>query len=473
MHKLRWTMRRARPLTTIERSTLRQRYLAAGPPPYELYLAPAGPVVAAGCHAEASPDQVRADVDHTAEGLGVDVVVGDRSRWPQPVVAATELGDLPQLACADVLAAVDRGEPWAERALVRFGPEDIVDAWLAQPGALMGGGVAAGWSAARALGLEQVAPRALALWDDAEDRKVRARLVPLLQGFVEVEAVEDRMAHDYLSSLRAGDRHLAAILELGSERVAAVYAQVILRRMRRGRGLARYAVRHLARRGDGEALLRGVLVSEHFGPHDKLAVLSAHPDRAHWAAALPQLAAHGILPPCDDEGLAACLVHPLAGVRHLARRALLAEGKPLPLPRGSWREALARWGVTAIEPDEVLAHAEAAGQQLLETHGRWLHGLSSLDARVEPAPRVSQAGLDVSMAQEWGEGWVRIRVAPAPAPSRPRLEVTLRDAAGCILDIVKLTPVRFHDTVAVFEAWLVGRCADAASAEARLGAAGP
>ena len=380
----------------------------------------------------------------------------------------SELQELPQRPCADVLAAVDRGEAWAERALTRFAPDDIVHAWLENVGSLLGAGAAEGFAAACAVGLADVAPHVLARWDAADARATRQQLVPVLQYFMSVPEVEDRLARDYLHSLRAGDRHLAAVLEVGSARVAAVYAQVILRRLRRGRGLARYAVRHLAARGDGAALLRGVLVSPHFGPRDKLTVLDAHPERSSWVQALPLLADAGILPRTDDEGLAACLVHPLASVRHLARRTLAVEGRPLPLPRGSWDDALQRWGLVPIDPGSVLAEAESAGQALLEEHGRWLHRLRTMPAEIEAAPASSQAGLDVSIVQTWGHQWVRFRVAPAPAPSRPRLQVTLRDDGGRILDIVQLTPVRFHDTVAVFEAWLVGRRATTVRAEARL-----
>lgn len=467
MDPLCWTMQRARPLTTPERALLQERYAAGWRGRFELYLAMAGPVVATGCHPSGDLDEVLHEVGDTAGHLGADVRAGDRAHWPQPVVAATELMELPERACADVLRAADRGEPWADRALARFGPDDIVNAWLEQAEDLFAGGMAAGWLAAASLGPESVAPRVLARWDAADDRHVRARLVPLLQMFMEVPAVEDRMARDYLYSLRAGDRHLAHVLEVGSPRVRAAYAQVILRRMRRGRGLARYAVRHLAQRGDGRDLLRGVLVSKHFGPKDKLAVLAAHPDRGDWAASLPQMAEAGILPPTDDEGLAACLVHPLASVRHLARRTLSLEGKPLPLPRGTWSDTLVRWGVTDPEPDAVAARAEQEGEQLLETHGRWLLGLKELDAATGIAPSLSRR-VEVTIHQEWGPDWVRLRVAPAPAPTKPRLQVTLRDEAGHVVDVMKLAPVRFHGTVAVFEVWRVGRREATTSLDAKL-----
>ena len=469
MDTVSWTMRRERPLSTHERLMLQARYARMGRGRFELYLTAGGPVVAAGRHEASDVETVFADVGHAAEGLGVDVVVGDPARWPQSAVRADELVTLPDAACAQVLMAVDRGEDWAERALRRFGPEDIVECWLAHYRMLHGSGAAAGWRAARAVGPEAYAPRVLELWDAAEDRAERASIRTLLQHFVHVPMVEDRLARDYLFSLRAGDRYLAEVLAPGSDRVAAVYAQVILRRAQKGRGLARYAVRHLAQRGDGERLLGAVLASDRFLPRDKIAVLQAHPHRAWWAAILPVLARdHGVFAPTDAEGLAACMVHPEPAVRELARQAASLEGAALPLPRGTWEDHLAGWGIAEASLDELLQDGIDAGMALIEAHGDWLHGLSTLRAPVEPVPRRSRPDLAVTVLQEWTDELVRIRVAPAPARSRPRLEVTLRDDEGCILDLFELGPVRFDGTVAVFEAWRVGKRAVAVAAQARL-----
>jgi hypothetical protein len=318
---------------------------------------------------------------------------------------------------------------------------------------------------------EAMAPLAeevLGLWDAAEGRAERATLVPLLQRFVAVPAVEDRMARDYLHSLRAGDRHLAAILQTGSDRVVAAYAQVVLRRLRHGRGLARYAVRHLARRGDGLGLLRAVVVSDRFAPRDVLTVLEAHPHRDLWVRALPRLARNGSLPPTDDDGLAACLDHPDGAVRDLARQRWAEEGKGELRPR-SWGEACGGWPLDPRSDEALLEAAVSWGQGIVEEHARWLDGLRRLPARVARAPRMSQVGLDVVLTQEWSDDMVRIRAAPAPVASRPQLVVTLRDAEGVIVDLFRLRPARFDGVVAVFEVWLLGRRQGAVAAEVRLG----
>lgn len=251
----------------------------------------------------------------------------------------------------------------------------------------------------------ELADEVLRLWDAADDRAVRASLVPLLQRFVVAPAVEDRMARDYLHSVRAGDRHLAAILQPGSPRVVAVYTHVVLRRLRQGRGLARYAVRHLARRGDGLGVLQGVLVSEHFGRDDVGAVVEAH--------------AEHLSPDLRTDA-------------------------------------------------DVLRDAEAWGTRVLERHGAWLDGLRSLPAAVPTAPALSRPGLDAVLTQEWSGDRVRIRATPAPPGRRPRLLVTLRDDDGAIVDLFRLLPVRFEGSVAVFEVWLAGRRATAVAASVRL-----
>lgn len=469
MDTIRWTLRREHPLSTEERLLLQSRRARFGGDAFELFLTPGGPVVAAGQHHTDDAERVLREVQATAEGLGVDVVVGDPMRWPQPSVRTDELRRLPELACAQLLLAMERGEDWAERALMRFGPEDVAEAWLGHYRLLQGAGASAGWRAVRALGAERFASRVLALWDAAEARAERNSLCNLLGHFVAVPEVEARLARDYLFSLRAGDRYLAQVLTGGSERVAAVYAQVILRRLQEGRGLARYAVRHLAQRGDGLRLLGAVLASDRFTVKDKLEVLAATDDRAWWAAMLPTLATeHGVLPRTDEEGLAACLVHPEAAVRQLARRTLALEGRALPLPRGRWEDHLARWGVTVPELSSLFEAGVAEGLDLVQRHGLWLHGLRTQVASLEPVPRRVRPRLAVTLLQSWEEELVRFRVAPAPASSRPRLTVTLRDAGGRIVDLFDLTPVRFEGTVAVFEAWRVGRRAEAVSAEARL-----
>jgi len=314
-----------------------------------------------------------------------------------------------------------------------------------------------------------LADEVVGLWDAADDRAERATLVPLLQRFVAVPHVEDRMVRDYLHSVRAGDRHLAAILQTGSPRVVAAYAQVVLRRLRRGRGLARYAVRHLARRGDGLGLLRAVVVSEHFAPRDVLTVLEAHPHRDLWVRALPRLARHGSLPPTDRKSLAACLDHPDAAVRELAQQRWTEEGRG-PLEPRSWKEACASWPLDPRSDDELLVAAQAWGHEVVERHARWLDGLARLRGKgqVERAPKVSRMGLDVVFRQEWSSELLRIRASPAPVRSRPRLVVTLRDEDGVIVDMFRLHPVRFDGPVAVFEAWLLGRRTAAVSADVRL-----
>ena len=319
--------------------------------------------------------------------------------------------------------------------------------------------------------MEAMAPLAhdvLGLWDAAEDRAERATLVPLLQRFVAVPEVEDRIARDYLHSVRAGDRHIAAILQTGSERVVAAFAQVILRRLRHGRGLARYAVRHLARRGDGLGLLRAVVVSDRFAPRDVLTVLEAHPRRDLWVRALPRLAAHGSLPPTDRDSLAACLTHPSIAVRDLARQRWREEGFG-PQEPVEWEDACARWALDPRTDAQLLEAAGAWGGEVVERHGAWLHGLRRMRAQVRHAPRSSQPGLEVHVSQVWGEERLVLRASPAPASSKPRLVVTLRDEGGVIVDMFRVPPVRFEGAAAVFEVWLLGRRAAAVSAEAQLG----
>jgi hypothetical protein len=307
------------------------------------------------------------------------------------------------------------------------------------------------------------------MWDAAEDRAERASLCTLLQYFAREPVVEQRLARDYLFSLRAGDRHLAAMLEGASERAVAVYAQVILRRLQRGRGLARYAVRHLARRGDGQAVLGAVLGSDRFLPRDKLAVLEAHPDRSWWAAMLAPLAVeHGVLPRTDLEGLTACVVHPEPAVRDLAQRALRLETGATHMPRGTWEDHLRDWGIVPADLDQLVEEGIAAGMAAIEAHGEWLQGLKSVQAPVEVAPRRSLPTFAFTVLQEWDGDLLRIRVAPAPSSVHPRIEVTLRDDDGCIVDLFELAPVSFEGTVAIFEAWRFGKRASAVSASVRV-----
>lgn len=319
--------------------------------------------------------------------------------------------------------------------------------------------------------LEALAPLAqevLDLWDSAEDRAERATLVPMLQRFVAVPEVEERMVRDYLHSLRAGDRHLAAILQAGSPRVVAAYAQVILRRIRHGRGMARYAIRHLAARGDGLELLRAVVVSDRFAPRDVLTVLEAHPKRDLWVRALPRLARHGSLPATDPSSLAACLSHPDATVRDLAHQRWVDEGLGEPTPV-DWDDACAQWALDPRSDAELLEEAEAYGQGVVEAHGSWLLGLKRMRKGIERAPRCSQAHVEARVRQTWDEERLELKVTPAPRSTKPRLVVTLRGEDGLILDMFRLQPIRFEGTTAVFEAWLVGRRAGARSAEAKLG----
>ncbi len=307
----------------------------------------------------------------------------------------------------------------------------------------------------------------LTWWDEADDRAVRATLVPLLRRVVHEPQVEDRMVRDYLYSLRAGDRHLAAILEGGSARVVAAYVQVILRRMRRGQGLARYAVRHLARRTDGVPLLRGVVASEQFGLSDVLVALDVRPDREMRIRSLGRLARQECLPPLLPDELQACLAHPDAAVRRLAEQRWEDEGWG-PVAIEPWPDALARWGIDDIDDAEVIARAEAWGQQLLDAHGDWLHTLKGVRAPVEEDHRRSLATVEAGVRQRWSDELVRFEVTAAPLRSRPRLAVTFRDAQGCIVDITTLPPVRFADGTVWFEAWRVGRWRQAVSAEATV-----